>query len=210
MVWRHLYDERIGAHQRCLDVGSGTGLLGIQLALNGASHVRAIDIEERAVRNTEANAHRNGVGDRMTAARIDIFPWVPEERYEVIVACVDQTPVDPERRLAGHRPVDYWGRTPLDPVLSKLAHALAPEGVAYVVQLSILSQQRTAQLLAAAGLVAHVVDYAVFPFGREHDEHRAQIAMVEALSDAAHLRIGERDMLVAYLLEIRHRSPVAS
>lgn len=210
VVWRHLYDEGIGAHQRCLDVGSGTGLLGIQLALNGASHVHAIDIDERAVRNTETNAHRNGVGDRMTAARVDIFPWVPEERYEVIVACVEQTPIDPEQRLAGHRPVDYWGRTPLDPVLSKLADALAPEGVAYVMQLSILSQQRTAELLAAAGLEARVVDYAVFPFGPELAEHRAQIAMVEALSDASHLRIGERDLLVAYLLEIRHRRPGAA
>ena len=57
MAWRYLYDEAIGAHQRCLDVGCGTGILGIQLALNGASHVRAIDIDERAVRNTEANAH---------------------------------------------------------------------------------------------------------------------------------------------------------
>jgi S-methylmethionine-dependent homocysteine/selenocysteine methylase/SAM-dependent methyltransferase len=203
MAWRHLYDEGIGAQQRCLDVGCGTGILGIQLALNGASHVRAIDIDERAVRNTEANAHRNGVGERLTAARIDIFPWVPEERYEVIVACVDQTPVDPEQQVTGHRPIDYWGRTPLDPVLAKLADALAPEGVAYVVQLSILSQRRTAELVAATGLEARVVDYSVFGFPSELGEHRAQIGRVEQLSDAGHLRAGDRDLLVAYLLEIR-------
>jgi SAM-dependent methyltransferase len=203
MAWRFLYDQAIGAHQRCLDVGCGTGILGIQLALNGASHVRAIDIDERAVRNTESNAHRNGVGDRMTAARIDIFPWVPEERYEVIVACVDQTPVDPEQQVTGHRPIDYWGRTPLDPVLTKLADALAPEGVAYVVQLSILSQRRTAELLAASGLEVRVVDYGVFGFPPELDEHRAQVRRVEQLSDAGHLHAGDRDLLVAYLLEIR-------
>lgn len=206
MAWRHLYDQAIGAHQRCLDVGCGTGILGIQLALNGASHVRAIDIDERAVRSTEANAHRNGVGDRVTAARIDIFPWVPEERYEVIVACVEQIPVDPEQHVAGHRPVDYWGRTPLEPVLTKLADALAPEGVAYVVQLSILSQRRTAELLAAAGLSAQVVDYEVYPFPPELDEHRAQIRRVERLSDASHVRSCGRDLLVAYLLEIHWRT----
>ena len=203
MAWRYLYDEAIGAHQRCLDIGCGTGILGIQLALNGASHVRAIDIDERAVRATESNAHRNGVGERMTAARIDIFPWVPEERYEVIVACVDQTPVDPERQVTGHRPIDYWGRTPLDPVLLKLGDALAPEGVAYVVQLSILSQRRTAELIAASGLEVRVVDYGVFPFETGLDEHRAQIGRVEQLSDAGHLHAGGRDLLVAYLLEIR-------
>ena len=205
MVWRYLYDQVIGAHQRCLDIGCGTGILGIQLALNGASHVHAIDIDERAVRNTEANAHRNRVGDRMTAAQIDIFPWVPEERYEVIVACVDQTPVDPESHATGHTPVDYWGRTPLDPVLTKLAHALAPEGVAYVVQLSILSQRRTAELLAAAGMEVRVVEYGVFAFPAELEKQRAQIARVERLSDAGHIRVGDRDLLVAYLLEMRRR-----
>ncbi len=210
MAWRYLYDQAVGAHQRCLDVGCGTGILGVQLALNGASHVRAIDIDERAVRNTEANAHRNGVGERMSAARIDIFPWVPEERYEVIVACVDQIPVDPEQQVTGHRPIDYWGRTPLDPVLTKLADALAPEGVAYVVQLSILSQRRTAELLAASGLEVRVVEYGVFPFPPALDEHRAQIGRVERLSDASHPRAGDRDLLVAYLLEIRWHAGATS
>jgi homocysteine S-methyltransferase len=209
MVWRHLRDEAIGAHQRCLDIGCGTGLLGIQLALNGAAHVRAIDVDERAVRNTESNAYRNGVGDHMTVARIDVFPWVPEERYEVIIACVEQTPVDPERHVAGHRPVDYWGRTPLDHLLSKLPDAIAPEGVAYVMQLSILSQRRTAELLQSAGLELQVVDYEVFPFPPELDEHREQISRVEELSDAYHVRIGDRDLLVAYLLEIRARGAEA-
>ncbi len=210
MAWRHLYDQGIGAHQRCLDVGCGTGILGIQLALNGASHVRAIDIDKRAVRNTETNANRNGVGERMTVARIDIFPWVPEERYEVIVASVDQTPVDPEQHVAGHRPIDYWGRTPLDPVLTKLADALAPEGVAYVVQLSILSRRRTVELLAAAGLEVRVAEYAVFPFPLELHEHRAQIDRVEELSDATHPRAGDHHLLVAYLLEIRWRPAATS
>lgn len=210
MAWRHLYDEGLGARRRCLDIGCGTGILGIQLALNGAAHVRAIDIDERAVRNTESNAHRNGVADRVTAARIDIFPWVPEERYELIVACVDQTPVDPAEQVAGHRPIDYWGRTPLDPMLAKLADALAPEGVAYVVQESILSQRRTAELLDAAGLGVRVADYQVLPFAPELDEHRAQIERVEQLSDAYHLRVGERDFTVSYLLEIRPRGAGAS
>ena len=61
MTWRYLFREAIGAHQRCLDVGCGTGLLGIQLALNGAAHVLAVDIDQRAVANTLGNAFRNDV-----------------------------------------------------------------------------------------------------------------------------------------------------
>ena len=45
MVWKYLYREGIGAHQRCLDIGCGSGLLTVQLARNGAAHVHAIDIE---------------------------------------------------------------------------------------------------------------------------------------------------------------------
>jgi len=206
MTWRFLFEEGIGAHQRCLDIGCGTGILGIQLALNGAAHVRAIDIAERAVRNTETNAFRNGVSERVTAAQVDVYPWIPEERFEVVVACLDQIPIDPYRHVADDRPIDYWGRTPLDEVLVKLAEALAPDGVAYVMHLSILSERHTVELLADLGLEALVVAYEPCDYSSELERHQAHIAKVEELTDAYRLRVGDRDILVAYLLEIR-RSP---
>jgi S-methylmethionine-dependent homocysteine/selenocysteine methylase len=202
MVWRHLFREGVGAHQRCLDVGCGTGILGVQLALNGASHVRAIDVDRRAVANTLTNAFRNGVDDRLTATVVDLFPWIPEERYEVVVASLHQQPADPANAVSTHRAVDYWGRQLVDQLIGKLSDALAPEGVAYVMQLSLLSQQRTADLLDAAGFRAEVVDWSMFGLAPEAAEARAQITRVEELSDAYHLRVGERDVVVAYLLEI--------
>jgi hypothetical protein len=169
--------------------------------------VRALDIDDRAAANTLANAFRNGVSDRVTSETVDLFQWVPEERYEVIVACLYQKPTDPFERSAGHRVPDYWGRNLVDQLLAKLPHALAPEGVAYVVQLSILSQERTTELLAEHGLVAHPVDYTLFGFPSEQESSRAQIGRVEELSDAYHLAVGERDVMVAYLLEVRHARP---
>ena len=124
----------------------------VQLALNGAAHVHAIDIDARAVANTLTNAFRNDVADRVTAAAEDLLPWVPEERYEVIVASLCQQPVDPFQPGAGHRRTDYWGRSLVDQLLAKLPAALAPEGVAYVVHLSILSREATDRALAEAGL----------------------------------------------------------
>lgn len=202
MVWRHLFRENIGARQRCLDVGCGTGLLGVQLALNGASHVRAIDIDRRAVANTLTNAFRNGVDHRLSAAIVDIYPWVPEERYEVIVASLPQHPADPFQAAHTHRVVDYWGRNLVDQVIAKLAEALAPEGVAYLMQLSVLSQQQTAELLDAAGFTAQVADFTMFGFGPELDASREQIARVEELCDAHHHKVGTRDVMTAYLLEV--------
>lgn len=206
MTWKYLQREGVGAHQRCLDVGCGSGLLAIQLALNGARHVRAIDVDTAAVTNTETNAFRNGVSERISAATIDIYPWVPEERYEVIVASLDQTPVDPYQHPSTHRPVDYWGRSLLDQLIAKLPAALAPEGVAYIVQLSILSEQRTIDLLAEAGFTAEVVDYELFNLPAQMEESRTQIRRVEELSDAYHVRLGEQDVLVAYLLEVRREA----
>jgi SAM-dependent methyltransferase len=202
MVWSHLFREGIGAHQRCLDVGCGTGILGVQLALNGAAHVRAIDVDRRAVANALTNAFRNGVDDRLTATVVDLFPWIPEERYEVVVASLHQQPADPAGAVSTHRAVDYWGRQLVDQLIGKLSDALAPEGVAYVMQLSLLSQQRTAELLDAAGFRAEVVDWSMFGAPPEYTAAREQIDRVEDLSDAFHLEVGERDVLVAYLLEI--------
>jgi len=206
MAWRHLFREGAGAGRRCLDVGCGTGVLGIQLALNHAAHVHCIDIDSRAVANTLSNAFRNGVSERLSGATVDLYPWVPDERYEVIVASLAQRPADPFQHGSSHRRPDYWGRALLEQLIAKLPLALAAEGVAYVVQLSILSRQHTAELLAGAGLAVRVVDHAVFAFPPDYEASRAQIGRVEALSDAHHLTVGEAAAMVAYLLEIRHDS----
>jgi ribosomal protein L11 methyltransferase len=47
--------------QRVLDYGCGSGILAIAAAKFGAGVVEAVDIDEAAVRSTEANAEANGV-----------------------------------------------------------------------------------------------------------------------------------------------------
>jgi homocysteine S-methyltransferase len=202
-VWKHLFRERIGRDRRCLDIGCGTGLQTIQLALNGADHVHGIDLDPDAVALTMTNAFRNGVSDRVTAATADLFAWVPDERYEVIVASLFQTPVDPFQNVASHRPLDYWGRSAVDHVIGMLPDALTPEGEAYLLHLSILSQARTKQVLAEHDLEARVVDYTFFPFADHFLESEGQIARVESLSDAYHLEVGGEGVMVAYLLRVK-------
>jgi homocysteine S-methyltransferase len=202
LVWKHLFRERIGLDRRCLDIGCGTGLQTVQLALNGAEHVHGIDLDPDAVGLTMTNAFRNDVSERVTAATADLFAWVPEERYDVVVASLFQTPVDPFQNVVSHRPQDYWGRSAVDHVIRLLPEALTATGEAYLLHLSILSQARTHQLLAEQGLDAEVVDYTFFPFGDHFRESEEQIARVESLSDAYHLDAGGRDVMVAYLLRV--------
>jgi hypothetical protein len=113
-------------------------------------------------------------------------------------------PVDPYEQFAGHRPLDYWGRNLVDHLLGLLPRLLAEGGVAYVMQLSILSQFETATRLEDEGLSGRVVDFGFFPFTEAFERNRAQIERVEELSDAYHLRLGDADVVVAYLLEIEH------
>jgi SAM-dependent methyltransferase len=203
LCWRYLFGERIGKDASCVDVGCGSGVLGIQLALNGARNVHAIDIDRNAIANTLANAFRNGVADRMTAEEVDLYEWEPERRYDICVASLYQMPVDPFEEPTGHRPLDYWGRNLLDHFITVLPRLLADGGTAYVMQLSILGQRETSRQLQRAGLQARVVDFSFFPFSDLFRTNGAQIERVEKLSDAFHLRLGGSDIMVAYLLEVK-------
>jgi release factor glutamine methyltransferase len=205
LIWKFLHREGIGVHQRCLDIGCGTGLLTVQLARNGAAHVHAIDIDEGAVKNTLTNAFRNGVADRVTAAAQDLYPWVPEERYDVIVASLYQVPVDPFEQVVTHRPLDYWGRNLLDHLIRLLPEALAEDGSAYILQLSIIGEKRTVQLLDQLGYQSRVVDFAFFESSTIFADKNEQIERVESRSDAYHLTLADRDVMIAYLLEVTRR-----
>ncbi len=61
-----------------LEIGSGTGVISVQAALAGCKAVVASDINEHAVANTQRNAARHGVADRVTAVRSDLFADLDE------------------------------------------------------------------------------------------------------------------------------------
>jgi hypothetical protein len=69
-------------------------------------------------------------------------------------------------------------------------------------QLSILSQAETLRNLARHGLRSRVMDFSFFEFSPVFEDYSTQIKRVEELSDAYHLRFGDVDTMVAYLLEI--------
>jgi S-methylmethionine-dependent homocysteine/selenocysteine methylase/SAM-dependent methyltransferase len=202
LVWKNLWKTEAGKGKVCLDVGCGSGILTVQLALNGATRVHAIDVDRNAVANTLSNAFRNGVADRVTGETVDLYQWEPEETFDLVVASLYQMPVDPYAEPTGHRPLDYWGRNLLDHLLRLLPRLLTPDGVAHVMQLSILGQAQTERLLAEGGLRARVEDFSFFPFGPLLEENREQIVRVEQLSDAYHLHFSGEDVVVAYLLEV--------
>ncbi len=75
---------------RVLDVGCGSGILGIAAAKLGAREVLAVDIDANCVRVTEENARANGVEDVVRAAEGSMgaaWPFdVPAAAFDVVVA----------------------------------------------------------------------------------------------------------------------------
>ena len=68
-----------------LDVGCGSGILGIASVLLGARSAFGVDIDETAVRTANENAAVNHVGDQFTAVAGDLVDKV-QGKYDIIVA----------------------------------------------------------------------------------------------------------------------------
>ena len=70
---------------RVLDMGCGTGILGILAGMRGASHVHGIDIDTWCIENTLENAQRNDVDMSAVVGGADALV----ETYDVICANIN-------------------------------------------------------------------------------------------------------------------------
>ena len=139
LVWKHLWRERIGEGARCLDIGCGSGLQAVQLALNGATHGPRAGHRPAAVRNTLTNAFRNGVADRVQAEHRRPLPVGPRRSLRRRRRDPDAAAARPVRaachppapRLLGPQPL-----RPHDPAAAR--DAGAARASRYVLQLSLI------------------------------------------------------------------------
>ncbi len=74
------------APRRVLDIGTGTGILGIAAARLGASFTLGIDVDPKGVEVAGENARNNGVEDRFHTATTPLS--CVEGRYDLILANV--------------------------------------------------------------------------------------------------------------------------
>ncbi|MEO0897722.1 MAG: 50S ribosomal protein L11 methyltransferase [Bacteroidota bacterium] len=74
--------------KRVLDMGCGTGVLGILAKMMGSEHVIAIDIDKWSEENTLENARLNGVSG-MEIVHGDVTA-IPNEHYDIILANINR------------------------------------------------------------------------------------------------------------------------
>lgn len=80
-----LIEQYVRPGDRVIDVGTGTGILAIAAALNGAGSVLATDIDPMAVRVAEENVHVNHLENLVRTRQGDLLQAV-DEVAELVVA----------------------------------------------------------------------------------------------------------------------------
>jgi ribosomal protein L11 methyltransferase len=77
-------EDLVAPGERVLDVGSGSGVLGVAALLLGAGSVMAIDVDPASVEATRHTAGLNGVGDRLVAEDTPVA--AVGERFYLVLA----------------------------------------------------------------------------------------------------------------------------
>lgn len=78
-------ERYVAGGEKVLDVGCGSGILGIAAVLLGAQSAFGVDIDELAVRTANENAAVNRVEDKFTAIAGDLVDKV-DGKYDIVVA----------------------------------------------------------------------------------------------------------------------------
>jgi ribosomal protein L3 glutamine methyltransferase len=127
---------------RALELGCGTGALGISIAIRvPQAQVDLVDVDALAVEVTATNIARHNVADRARTAVSDMYAGVdPTARYDLIVANLPYVPadrigrtnreIDAEPQAAVYRPDD--GLDLIRIALDESALHLADNGVLFL------------------------------------------------------------------------------
>jgi release factor glutamine methyltransferase len=158
--------------RRVADLCTGSGVVAITAAEQGAAAVTAFDICARAVRCARVNAvcaavdvdvHLGSWARAVEFAPFDLIvcnpPYVPHDTnaYSPLLPST----IGPERAWdAG-----YDGRLVLDPLCGTVSDLLAHGGSLLLVQSEFADPRRTLAALSSAGLDAEVIAWQWIPFG---------------------------------------------
>lgn len=191
--------------RRVGDLCTGSGVVAINAALQGAASVTAFDICPRAVRCARTNALTAGAG-----VDVHLGSWaraVEFDAFDLVTCNPPYVPHDPDAERdpvpSSVGPARAWdagsdGRMVLDPLCEAVPDLLAPGGSLLLVQSEFADPRRTLAALSSAGLDADVIAWQWIPFGP------VLTARAEWLEETGRLDPGRRE---EELLVIRADKP---
>lgn len=166
LLAKHVRDHlRPGAS--VVDLCTGSGLLAVTAAANGARDVAAVDVSRRAVLTARLNARLNGV--KVDARRGDLLEPLAGRRFDLIVSNPPYVPADADA-LPTRGPARAWdaghdGRALLDRICADAPRQLRPGGVILLIHSDVCDASRTIELLTAASLDSEIVECTRGPLG---------------------------------------------
>jgi release factor glutamine methyltransferase len=146
----------VGAGARVLDMGTGSGLLGIVAAKQGASEVVAVDINPHAVKCAKQNAQRNDAAGKLAFLQGDLFaPLAENVKFDLILF---NAPYLPSER--GEEESWLWrawsggitGRQVVDKFIAQAPRHLERDGEILLMQSNLAGVEETKARFQAAGL----------------------------------------------------------
>lgn len=158
--------------RRVADLCTGSGVVAIGAAEQGAAAVTAFDICPRAVRCARANALAAGV-----EVEVHLGSWARAIEFGPfdVVVCnppyVPHGPGDDAEDIPAHvGPAWAWnaghdGRLVLDPLCTSASDLLDDGGAMLVVQSEFSGVERSLEALRDTGLIAKVIAEQYIPFG---------------------------------------------
>jgi release factor glutamine methyltransferase len=175
-----------------VDVGTGSGVLGILAMLRGAARVYLSDINSHALRVAVANASHNGITRDVVAlpAGPDLTTLPEGLEADVIVSNPASLPMRRRDTSASPYYAGPDGRDMIENIVRKARQHLKPNGRLLLVHTSLADRSKTDLLLESLGLVAAVVAEAVLPFRSFYDRDWID-ALGGISSNLYHLRNGQ-------------------
>jgi release factor glutamine methyltransferase len=77
---------QVAPGESVLDVGTGSGVIGVFACCRGAARVVGVDINPAAVRSATHNARMHGFAGIMEVRQSDLFESLGDERFDVVTA----------------------------------------------------------------------------------------------------------------------------
>lgn len=198
-------DSALARGRHVVDLCTGSGVVAVGAAEQGAASVTALDICPRAVRCARANAAAAGVD-----IDVHLGSWaraVEFGPFDLVVCNPPYVPHDPgadcEPLPAYVGPARAWdagydGRLVLDPLCEAVPQLLGRRGTLLLVQSEFAGPRQTLGALASVGLDAEIVARQWIPFGP------VLSARAEWLEETGRLESGRRE---EELLVIRADKP---
>ncbi|MBU0636201.1 methyltransferase [Candidatus Micrarchaeota archaeon] len=148
---------RIPTKATVLDLGCGTGIQGLNAALQGASRVVCTDINPMALKNAKQNASKNGFEKNFVFQESDLFSGLPpDEQFDCIIFNPPYVSSEKNKKWI-ETDGGKKGREVLDRFLESFGTFLKENGMVFFVQSSVNGLVQTEKKLKQLGFLFEII-----------------------------------------------------